>query len=105
MAEVIFSAKAIRDIEQIHAYIAKDSVRYANGQVRRIIDAADLIEQFPRGGRMVPDVEHPSVREIIIGNYRMIYNLGIDDRAEILTVFHGRRRFPHGRITPGRTVR
>lgn len=100
MAEVIFSARAIRDIERIHAYIAKDSVRYADGQVRRIINAADLIETFPRGGRMVPELELDAFREVIVGNYRVIYFLERDDRAEILVVFHGRRRFPHGRVSP-----
>lgn len=100
MAEVIFSARAIRDIERIHAYIAKDSERYADGQVRRIINAADLISTFPRGGRMVPEIELDAFREIIVGNYRVIYYLEGDDRAEILVVFHGRRRFPYGRVTP-----
>ena len=100
MAEVIFSARAIRDIEQIHAYIAKDSKRYADGQVRRIINAADLIGTFPRGGREVPEIELEKFREVIIGNYRVIYYLESEDRAEIIVVFHGRRRFPFGRISP-----
>lgn len=105
MAEVIFSARAIRDIERIHDYIAKESVRYADGQVRRILNAADLIETFPRGGRTVPEIEHPAFREVIVGNYRIVYFIGGDDRAEILTVFHGRRRFPYGRVRPGTTER
>ena len=100
MAEVIFSARAIRDIERIHAYIAKDSERYADGQVRRIMNAADLIATFPRGGRIVAEIELPSFREVIVGNYRVIYHLESDERAEILVVFHGRRRFPYGRLSP-----
>ncbi len=100
MAEVIFSARAIRDIEHIHAYIAKDSERYAHGQVRRIINAADLIETFPRGGRMVPEIELDAFREVIVGNYRVIYFLESDERTQILVVFHGRRRFPYGRVSP-----
>ncbi len=59
MAEVIFSVRAIRDIERIHAYIAKDSERYADGQVRRIINAADLIATFPRGGASYPKLNSP----------------------------------------------
>lgn len=80
--------------------IAKDSVRYADGQVRRIINAADLIETFPHGGRMVPEFELDALREVVVGNYRVIYFLQSDDRAEILVVFHGRRRFPYGRVAP-----
>lgn len=100
MAEVIFSARAIRDIERIHAYIAKDSERYADGQVRSIMNAANLIATFPRSGRMVPEIGLPTFRQVIVGNYRVIYHLGNSEEAEILVVFHGRRRFPYGRISP-----
>jgi toxin ParE1/3/4 len=101
MAEVIFSARAIRDIESIYAYIAKDSERYAQGQVRRIFNASDLIAAYPRAGKMVREIGHPALREVVVGNYRIIYHLENDDRAEILVVFHAKRRFPYRRITGG----
>ncbi len=101
MAEVVFSAEAIRDIEEIHAYIKQDSVRYADRQVQRFYEEAERLETFPRGGRMVPEVEHFTVRELIIGNYRMMYRLLEPDLVEIMIIHHSKRRFPFGRIIPG----
>ncbi len=50
MAEVRFKAAAIRDIESIHAYIAKDVPRYADEQVKRFYAEVDLLARFPKGG-------------------------------------------------------
>ncbi|MBK9194828.1 MAG: type II toxin-antitoxin system RelE/ParE family toxin [Flavobacteriales bacterium] len=73
MAQVRFTAEAIRDIEEIHAYIAQDSIRYADRQVRIFYAEAERLLDFPHGGRMVPELQRYSVRELIIGNYRMMY--------------------------------
>lgn len=42
MAEVVFTAEAIRDIEEIHAYIPQDPVRYADRQVRMFYEKATI---------------------------------------------------------------
>jgi addiction module RelE/StbE family toxin len=105
MAEVVFTAEAVRDIVEIHAYIAQDSVRYADRQVQRFYEEAERLSAFPRGGRMVPEVEHFSVREIIIGNYRMMYRLLEPDIVEVMIIHHVKRRFPFGRILPGSPTR
>ena len=39
---------------------------------------------------MVPEVQNPIVRELILGNYRIIYRLQ-GELAEILTIYHGAR--------------
>ncbi|TXI78631.1 MAG: type II toxin-antitoxin system RelE/ParE family toxin [Flavobacteriales bacterium] len=105
MAEVIFTAEAVRDIEEIHAYIAQDSVRYADRQVRLFYEEAERLALFPRGGRMVPEVQHFTVRELIIGNYRMMYRLLEPDVVEVMIIHHAKRRFPFGRIQPGGSTR
>ena len=101
MAEIVFTAEAIRDIEEIRAYIAQDSARYADRQVQRFYLEVERLARFPLSGRMVPEVEVYSVREVIIGNYRMMYRLLEPDIVEIMIIHHGKRRFPCGRIMPG----
>ena len=49
---------------------------------------------------MIPELGIPSIREVIVGNYRMMYRIMEDDHVEILTIHHGARRFPYGRVTP-----
>ncbi len=51
-------------------------------------------------GRMVPEVGHPSIRELIVCNYRMMYHLSEEELAEVLTVHHSARKFPYGRVLP-----
>ncbi|MBN1359621.1 MAG: type II toxin-antitoxin system RelE/ParE family toxin [Sedimentisphaerales bacterium] len=41
-------------------------------------------------GRLVPEVNDPAIRELILGNYRVIYRLR-GDLVEILTVHRGAR--------------
>ena len=105
MAEVVFSAEAVRDIEEIHAYIAQDSARYADRQVQLFYEEAERLAVFPRGGRMVPEVEHRTVRELIIGNYRMMYRLLEPNIVEVMIIHHAKRRIPFGRILPGSSSR
>ena len=100
MAEVRFSENALKDMDGIAAYIARDSEFHAAKQVERFFESAERLKTHPRVGRMVPEVGHPSIRELIVGNYRMMYHLSEDDLAEVLTVHHSARRFPFGRILP-----
>ncbi len=103
MAEVILSPRAIRDIEGIRAFIAlRDSERYADRMVVRIYSAFDMIAQFPFGGRMVPEMGIATMREVIEGNYRIVYRTFGRERVEVITVYHSARRFPYGRMAPGR---
>ncbi len=54
---------------------------------------------------MVTELQEFPVREVIVGNYRMMYRLLDPDVVEIMTIHHGARRFPYGRIMRGRTRR
>jgi addiction module RelE/StbE family toxin len=105
MAEVRFSENAMKDMESIAAYIARDSEFHAAKQVEQFLHDAQYLRTFPRGGRMVPEVGHPSLREVIVGNYRMMYRIMKNDLVEILTIHHGARRFPYGRVITGTAKR
>lgn len=43
-------------------------------------------------GRVVPELAHPAIREIFVGKYRLIYEVG-SSRVEILAFIHGARDF------------
>ena len=46
--KVIWSPECLADLQEIVAYIARDSPDYAADQARRIVHQIDLLEQFPR---------------------------------------------------------
>ena len=59
---------------------------------RKAFETSDRLETAPRLGRVVPEFEIDDVRELIVGNYRLIYRYHADwDVVEVLTLHHGAR--------------
>jgi plasmid stabilization system protein ParE len=92
MAEVIWSPEAIQDLEDIAAFIARDSEYHAAMFVQRLIDATDRLAKFPESGRVIPEVGAARYREVIEGGYRIMYSL-TGEVVHIDAVLHGNRRF------------
>jgi toxin ParE1/3/4 len=93
VTSIAWSPQAIRDVESIRAFIAQDSPAYADLVARRIVAAVERLHSFPESGRLVPERQDPSIREVVLSPFRIVYRLrgGI---AEIATVFRGSRAFP-----------
>jgi toxin ParE1/3/4 len=92
VTKVVWAPQAIDDVEAIRAHVARDSTHYADLVVERIVAAVSRLEHHPRSGRVVPEVGDQNLREIIHGNYRIVYRLA-PAAVEIATVFHGARLF------------
>ena len=90
MKRVIWTRQAIEDIEAITAYVGRDSPRYAALLADRLVAAVEQVGQFPESGRIVPEIGDEALREIVHGNYRIVYRLG-SETVEIITVHHGAR--------------
>ena len=87
MAQVRWTPQALDDLEAICLFIARDAPPVAAVFAQRAFDATDRLAQFPRLGRTVPELSNPDFREIILGNYRLIYRMRSGD-VQILTVHH-----------------
>jgi len=74
MAEVIWSDSAIQDLNDIGEYISKDSEKYAEITVSQLFSSTDILEDHPKAGKIVPEFEIESIRELILGNYRIVVN-------------------------------
>ena len=92
MTRIVWAPQALEDVHAIRTYLSRDSADYADLIVERIVSAVSRLENHPRSGHVVPEVGEPTLREIIVDSYRIVYRLG-RDAAEILTVFHGARSF------------
>lgn len=97
MVEISWLIEAQRDLKEIFDYIALDSSKYASLQIDRIYQKVALLKTQPLLGKVVPEIENTSIRELVEGNYRIIYRVVDDKRLHILMVHHGardlRRRF------------
>jgi addiction module RelE/StbE family toxin len=90
MVRIIWSPYAVDDLEAICDYITKDSEHYARLFAHGVINAIESLEIFPESGRIVPEYNQKSIREIIFQNYRIIYQIKLD-AIEILAIMHGTR--------------
>ena len=92
MARLNWTDQSVVDLTNIADFIAKDSVRYAKITVLRFRTAARQLKSFPLIGRKVPETGIDNIRELILGNYRIIYSIFSADRIDILTVHHSAKR-------------
>ena len=90
MARLIWAPQAAEDFTAICTFIARDSEGYACEFAARVIGAVEMLEEFPELGRHVPEFTDPSLRELLHGHDRIIYEVG-DDAVHILAVHHGAR--------------
>ncbi len=87
-----WTEKARADLREIRNYIAKDSRRYAEIQVEKIQNAAQRTVRHPKIGMQVRELPEEDWREILAGNYRIIYRVDeMQGRILILAVIHGKR--------------
>ncbi|MBI2760190.1 MAG: type II toxin-antitoxin system RelE/ParE family toxin [Chloroflexi bacterium] len=95
MVQVAWTARARRDMREIHDYIADDSKSNAESMIRRSHVAIERLTLFPMSGRLVPELDDPQYREVIVDPYRVIYRHESGDTSvEIMRVVHGRRQLP-----------
>lgn len=58
---VVWSGRAIADVDAIATYIAANSPSYARTVVRNILMSTRSLAQFPFSGRIVPEVDDDSL--------------------------------------------
>jgi toxin ParE1/3/4 len=88
MVKIVWTDSAIDDLNDIGDYISKDSERYAEITIQRLFESLDLLEDNPKSGKMVPEFEDESIRELIRvrGSFRIVYQIINKFRIDILTV-------------------
>jgi plasmid stabilization system protein ParE len=87
---ILWSERARRDLLEIGDFIARDKPRAAAVRVGKILDAAQRTALFPTSGRIVPEIDRSDIREVILENYRIVYQLS-ETTIIVLTVFESHR--------------
>ena len=89
--EVVWTEPAWEDLEAAAEYIARDSSYYAAAFVREVREAAESLSEFAERGQIVPEFHDPSIRELLVRPYRLVYRLS-SLQVTIVAVIHGARR-------------
>lgn len=88
---VIWSPSAINHFSSWIRYVSQDSTTAAEKQRKEILRAVKQLSNFPRSGRVVPEFNNQTLREIIRKPIRIIYELK-DKEIHILAMHHSRRQ-------------
>lgn len=74
VTEVIWSAQAENDLEEIYLYFEAINLPYAISLVDKIFERIELLRKFPKSGSMVKDINVSFIREIFVNNYKICYS-------------------------------
>ncbi len=88
--QVEWSDFARDDLDELVHYISRDSAFYVRRFGEKVVLATRRLRDFSESGRMIPEAEDKTLREIIVQGYRVMYRLETD-RVLILAVMHGSR--------------
>jgi toxin ParE1/3/4 len=91
--KIYFTTRAKSDMAEIVEYISQDNPQAAKKWANAIFDSVNGLDDFPEIGRIVPEYAEDTIREIIIGQYRIVYKINQPQKEiYIITVHHSRRR-------------
>lgn len=88
--KIIWSPLAIDRATEIAEYIAQDNPSAARIWIETLFGKVQIRQSSPKSGRVVPESHREDIRELIYGNYRIIYRVE-KNRISVLTI---RKRQP-----------
>ncbi len=88
---VKWTAHAKAQVRHIHDYIAQDSALYARRVSEELVKKTIGLDELPRKGRKIPELNDDAVRELSLYSYRILYEIKSDNLIEVLAVIHKRR--------------
>jgi len=91
--KIIWSPLAVDRASEIAEYIAQDNPTAAENWVTAVFTHVEQLKKFPGSGRIVPGINNHFFRELMYGNYGIIYRIE-ENRVSILTIRHGKQILP-----------
>lgn len=91
MVQIKWLNSSKQDLLDIYSYISLDSKKYAKLQVIKIQNKVKLIKKNILIGKVVVELNRPEIRELIEGNYRVIYRVVSNKLVHIILIHHSSR--------------
>ena len=89
---VVWTESAQRALDEVVTYIAQESSDSAIRVLTRALDVAASLSTLAERGHVVREIGDPTLRELAVYNYRLLY-LVREDRVVIRAFLHGARDF------------
>lgn len=75
--KVVWTRQPFVRLAEIEDFIALDSRVAAGAHTAKLIRQAEALAQSPELGRLVPELAGSDLRELIEGNYRIVFGFGV----------------------------
>jgi plasmid stabilization system protein ParE len=95
--KIVWSRLAIDRASEIADYIAQDKPSAAEKWVNTVFSKVEQLQSSPELGRIVPEIRNDRFRELLYGNYRIVYRIE-KKQISILTIRHGKQILPVNEI-------
>jgi toxin ParE1/3/4 len=90
--EVVWAQSARDALDEVIEYIARDSRQAAVQVLEEALRAGASLATLSERGRIVPELNDPTIRELLVFKYRLLYE--VEDRRVLIVAFlHGARDF------------
>jgi plasmid stabilization system protein ParE len=86
-----WSARAQRDLWRFYDRVSEDNPTVAAEWTDRFLERADAVATMPNAGREVPEFGLAQIREVLVGPYRIVYEIQ-KTRIWVLTLQEGHMR-------------
>jgi plasmid stabilization system protein ParE len=92
MPKVIWSKRAVDDIERLHSFLKEKSETAAMRAVQVILEVGRQIEQFPEMGKLVPrrSNHRDFIKAFGSGAYVVRYRVVSENYVVVVKVWHGK---------------
>lgn len=92
---IVLSRVAESDLWEIVEYIARDNPAAATRLGHQLVERSRILQKQPRIGRVVPEFQIETLRELIHGSYRIVYQINDSKRViEVARFWHAARGIP-----------
>lgn len=88
MIPVLISEAALRDIEDIWAFVSLESPESATALIRLLLERAFSLGEFPHAGSLASG--HPGTRRVVVRTWAIFYEV-TSSHVQVLRIVHGGR--------------
>ena len=78
MAQIIWTEPALQDLDRIADYISLDNPTAAKKLVRKCFETVENLNQHPKFGKAVPELEQSIYRQLALSPCRIFYRIEND---------------------------
>ena len=89
---VAWAVSAQAALDEVITYISQDSPESAVHVLEQALETGASLPTFAERGRIVPESNDPTIREVFVFRYRLMYEVH-DDRVIIVAFLHEARDF------------